>query len=379
MQSIEGDHLHDSTFRILVADDDEASRSLIRDSLDEQAFELIEARDGAEALALCETARPDLLILDTRMPEISGFELVRHIRTQESNSLFLPVLLITASGDPGDRLRGLEEGADDFLQKPVDPVELRYRIRRFLKLRRSNQALHQRCEEMKDVDRYKDDMLGFLIHDLKSPLTVMMTNISFVCHELGDSVGEEIREAMVDAMSGGEHLLRLLSNILDVRRLESNRFTLKLERGDIRDLLETIRKDQHRVSEQSDVKLEIVGETQRVVWDDEIIRRVIENILSNAIRYTPRGGRIALEILGKDDKCHVAIRNTGPRIPQSARKLLFRKYGQLAGRRIAQGMNLGLGLYFCRLAIEAHGGEIWLEESEMWPVSFVFSLKRQPL
>jgi signal transduction histidine kinase len=229
----------------------------------------------------------------------------------------------------------------------------------------------------KELDRFKDETASLLVHDLKNPMTVILSNLEYLTEEFREvPVAAHIGEALTDASSGARRGLRLIGNLLDLSRLEQQRFVPDRIAIDIGALLREVSGHRRAQARAGQVTVEVIADPElRVEGDEDLLMRVVENIFDNALRYTPAGGRIVLRGHRVGERAQLRVCNTGDSIPAEVASRVFEKYSQgrtLAGRR----MNLGLGLYFCRLAVEAHGGRIWTETSSEFPTIFALELPR---
>jgi two-component system sensor histidine kinase/response regulator len=379
--------------RILIVDDDPMNRELLHAVLCGDGYALDHASSGADAVELARARPPDLVLLDVMMPHLDGFETTRLLK-QLAAPTHLPVILITALSDHKTLLRGLQAGADEVLSKPIDGLELRVRITNLLALRAERLALAERQAELLrantelarahaslvELQRFKDELSLLIIHDLKGPLTVVTANLGFAIESnLPPGVPvtptleeDQIVEALLDARAAAFRLQRIANSLLDVAKIEAQRFALKREEVDVLHLLDELRRVRGFEARAIAVDLQIDAQgDQRVSIDSTVITRALENILDNALRYTPPQGRIVLESRQANGHLQFRIGNTGPPIPVEKRALIFEKFGQVQGER---RNNYGLGLYFCRLAAEAHGGRVWIDEEPDLPTVFVLDL-----
>jgi two-component system, sensor histidine kinase and response regulator len=358
--------------RLLVVDDNALNRELLRTYLEMDGHQIVEAQSGEAALRIATEQPPDLVLLDVMMPGKNGFEVGATLK-QRAHPDFLPIVLVTALSDPSSRALGLKGSADDFLTKPVEHTDLMARVNNLLMLRRNAQELAQRNRELVQAQRFRDEMAELIVHDLKNPLAVVMANLEFV---MDDSIAIAIthREALDDARRGGQRALRLLANLLDLAKLEARQLQLKATEQPLRELIAPLVDDRKRFLAQRRVAIEATIGDETVIVDNDLITRVVENILDNAARYTPAGGRIALfTAAGATHSVDLLVGNSGSAIPERERARIFEKFGQAEG---AQRTNLGLGLYFCRLVTEAHGGTIRIESLVDLPMVFRISLPR---
>lgn len=227
-----------------------------------------------------------------------------------------------------------------------------------------------RHERQVQLAHFKDDLSAMIVHDLKGPLSVIVTNYDFIIDAFEGS-GECV-EALKDSRVAGQRMLRLLAELTDVARLEKGALTLKRTPVSLPGIAQSII-DQRRLSARlKDISLVMTAEAELPVdADTSLVTRIIENLVDNAMRHTPRGGVIETKISVGPEGLEVRVGNSGMAIDPAKRDDLFAKFSQLER---GSSLNQGLGLYFCRLAIEAHGGLIWVESTNELPAVFAFRL-----
>ncbi len=231
--------------------------------------------------------------------------------------------------------------------------------------------LHKKAVEL---DLFKQEMFAVVVHDLKNPMAAVMANIDLLALDLADAA-VETRECVADVQTASHRMLRLIANLLELARLESKQILLSRKPVRIAALLMAVAGQRTAQCKSRKVQIYIadVPERLRVEIDEDLFTRVLENILDNAVRYTPSEGRIEIRVTSVDAGLQVRIGNTGSPIPPADQSQIFEKFGQAS---ISGRMNLGLGLYFVRMAIEAHGGRVWVEETPELPAIFVLELPR---
>jgi len=357
--------------RILIVDDEPLNRELLHAYLDGSGHELIDAASGEAALAMIEAAgAPDLVLLDVMMSGIDGFATARRIK-ELTRDQFVPIILVTALHDQTARIEGLRAGADEFLTKPVDRNELIIRIAHLLALRDKETALVRRNVELVELQRFGTEMSQLLVHDLKNPLTVVLSNLDYALED--QDIKLDTREALSDCKEASGRALRLLANLLDLTRLESGHLQPQRTRIAVADLVAPVLRQRTLLARSRGIAMHSDFDAATTIHADvELMARVFENIFDNALRYTPPGGRVAFAAHPASGGVELRIGNTGNPIPTDARTRIFEKFGQ-SGGGIGR-MNLGLGLYFCRLATEAHGGRIWVEDTPELPTVFGLAL-----
>jgi signal transduction histidine kinase len=361
----------------LIVDDDVDARELLRIYLSDAGYDTVEASDGERAVELARSAAPDLVVMDAMLPRDNGFEAARRIKQQRSGE-FLPIIMATSLRDQSSsKLLGYRVGADDFLSHPVDRIELGVRVAALLALRERHQALLRRHAELAELQRFRDEMSSTVVHDLENPLAMILANLAYAIEELhqaGEVVDPDIAQSLIESQEAGRRLLRLVTNLADTARIEAQRLAAAVQPTAVARVLRQVASLRRVLAKMREIRLDVRAPADvEAPLDVDLITRAIENIVDNALRYTPTGGRILLlaERAG-DHEVLIAIGNDGPPIPVEARRAIFEKFGQ-AGHGSGR-MNLGLGLYFCRLAAEAHGGVLELRETAEFPTLFCFQL-----
>lgn len=234
-------------------------------------------------------------------------------------------------------------------------------------------ASNVKNDTLEELGRFKDDVAAMIVHDLKNPLAVIISNYDYILDGFEGSA--DCLEALQDSQVAGRRMLRLLANLVDVARLENGTLEVCASEVFLARLLHSI-VDQRRVSARSrNITITLAPSSEIMLTVDvDLITRAIENIFDNALRHTPSGGSIEIQLLEAGPDIEIRIGNSGRAIPEGDRTAIFEKYRQ-ATSEIGR-MNLGLGLYFCRLAVEAQGGTIWVEETERLPTVFGIRLPR---
>lgn len=355
---------------ILIADDERINRAILRAQLTSRGHEIHEAASGDEALAIAATTPIDLVLLDIMMPGLDGFETTRRLKAANSSG-FLPVILVTGLTDQVSRREGLLAGADEFLCKPVDTEELTLRVRNLLALRDTQAALLRQNVAHIELHRFREEMTAMLVHDLKNPLGGLLLNLECASTSMGTKDGTD---ALADALALGQRLHDLIASMLEVHRLESG-LAAERNRLDLHELVAPILMARRWQVERQGIEFVTTCPPQcHVEADGTLLIRVVENLLDNALRHTPSGGRIAVQGVDLGDQIALRIGNTGAPIPPHRRHSIFEKHTRGGDRSTPH--NVGLGLYFCRLVAEAHGGRIWVEETEELATVFVFEIPK---
>jgi two-component system sensor histidine kinase/response regulator len=339
---------------VLVVDDDARNRRLVRAILRDQSS-VIEAATGHDALTLVEYMQVDLVILDVMMPGMTGHEVCRLMKAKSAVSgEYLPILMLTALGGQEARNQGLEVGADDFLTKPIDRRELLLRVGTFLRLRDRERTNRRQLEELEKFNELKDDLVALLVHDLRNPLTGIVGALSVMTDSITD---ESLQEDLQCALTASDKLREILEDLLQVRLLESNAVTLRREAVSAGLILDDAIRSLSGAARARDVHIQrsMAGD-ERVDADRKLVRRATENLLANAVRYSPPGADVDASVHEVDGGVEIEIADRGVGIPDALKRELFKKFGSVEAARGEVRRGYGLGLYLVNLVAIAHGG-----------------------
>jgi signal transduction histidine kinase len=356
--------------KILVVDDDQRNVRLMESILKSNGYDVCRAYDGEEALEVVEKEAPDLLLLDVMMPRMSGLELCQRLRGRHATRL-LPIIMVTALNALEDKVRALETGADDFLSKPINKMVMLAKVRSILRVKllqdeveRQRQELERTNQELVRMQQFKESMTQMVVHDMKNPLAGIMGNIQLMQIQQ-DTLNPTKRAQLLErTLESSAQLMRMILNILHIGRLEENKMPLRPEPLVLREIVEENLREMMSISTREGTTLEnrIGEDLPQPRADRELIGRIVSNLLSNALKHTPSGGHISVDARSESGEIVLTVRDTGEGIPEELQPFIFEKFrsGASEGERSSR-YDSGLGLTFCRLAIQSHGGRIWLE------------------
>lgn len=352
--------------KILVVDDNAANRALAQATLEDEDYEVIVAETGDDGIRQFESEKPDCVLLDVRMPGVDGFAVCDRIRSLPGGAE-TPIVFVTAARDVETFDRALRAGGDDFLTKPVRPTELVLRVHAALKVRRMSAELREHYEL---VRRQRDDLMrlqlqkerltAFVVHDLKNPVNSMDLHAQILLRDRG--LSENARESARHIRDEARSLVRLIVNLLDISKSEEGRLVPRYDDVDMTALSTEIMDALDVRARTAGVTLTRAIEVSRVRADPDLLRRMIENLLDNAIRHAPENTEVRLTAITWDGGVEVRIADTGPGVPAEMQEKIFERFVQIEGSEHITRTGRGLGLAFCKLAVEAHGGSIWVED-----------------
>jgi two-component system, sensor histidine kinase and response regulator len=355
---------------VLVVDDNEHNRALAQATLEEEGYVVLLAAGGEQALLLFQQEQPACVLLDVRMPGMNGFETCQRLRALPGGA-DVPIVFLTAQRDVETFDSAQAAGGDDFLTKPVQPAEMLLRVQAALKMRRLDAANRDYFEL---VRRQRDDLLrlqlqkerlsSFVVHDLKNPVS----GIDLLAQLL-----QRDKRLPADARENADAirlevatLMRLILNLLDINKSEEGALAAAVTPLKLAPLAQAVVEGAKVRARAKGVDLENdVSQGATVAADADLLRRVLENLLDNALRYAPRSTRIEVSARLEGQEVELRVTDRGKGIPAELRASIFDRFVQLNGGELCSARTgRGLGLAFCRLAVEAQGGRIFVEDAE---------------
>ncbi len=393
---------------ILIVDDRPENLISLEALLSHFQCPMARAESGEEALRCVLQQDFAVILLDVKMPGMDGFETAEIIRAR-AQSRHIPIIFLTAYGpQESDASRGYLLGAVDFLFKPIVPEILRSKVGVFLDLHKKTQEAGERAEQLraaerqrleteleqarqrleseklraevetekaiareleanysrlKDLEQLRDDLTNMIVHDLRTPLTAVISGLQTI--ELAGDLTSEQKELLDMSVSGGRTLLRMISDLLDISKMETGSLEMDRETLSPFALVEQAELQVRSLAKERgiDLRVEIENGIPDVLGDEDKLCRTLVNLLGNALKFTPNNGAVTIRALRPDQERNIVfeIRDTGEGIPEEAFGRIFEKFGQVAGRKSGRKLSTGLGLTFCKMVSEAHGGRIWVE------------------
>lgn len=304
------------------------------------------------------------------MPGMDGYEVCRRLKADE-RWREIPVLFISALSDTEDKVRAFQAGGMDYVSKPFQFEEVDARVRTHLEFQRQKLQLKQSYAELKELENLRDNLTHMIAHDMRSPLLAMQLGLELLRSTVAST--PETDEMLTNSLSSTAQLIELVSQMLDVSRMEAGKLELRRKNTDLVSL----------VHDAMALLRPLVG--KRVIGvvapepaianiDPDLIRRVIGNLLGNALKFTAAEGEIRISVINEGPRVRVEVADTGCGIPPEHLKSVFEKFGQVARKSHMAGS--GLGLTFSKMVVEAHSGEIGVTSVLTEGSTFWFSLPK---
>jgi signal transduction histidine kinase len=365
----------DSGASILVVDDTPANLQVLVGMLKEHGHRVRPVLEGRLALRAAKAEVPDLVLLDINMPDMNGFEVCEQLKA-DPKLADTPVIFISGNTETVDKVRAFSVGGVDYVTKPFQMAEVEARVATHLELRRKRRELQESIEALRRLETLRDSLVHMVVHDLRSPLAAISACLEVIKWDAEEQHRQELAADVEMALHATRTIIRLVNSVLDVSKMEGTEMRLQLAPADMA-----------AVARESVEELESLVGTRQLVrdWPDEpvmavvdrdVVARVLQNLLGNALKFTPTTGVVTIAVEANDDMVRMAVSDTGPGIPREYRERVFEKFGQVEAVSRGQRFSTGLGLTFCRLAVEAHGGRIGVDSEVGRGSTFWFVLPR---
>ncbi|WLT33283.1 hybrid sensor histidine kinase/response regulator [Geothrix sp. PMB-07] len=360
--------------RILVVDDDALARRSLRAMLERGYYQVETAEGGEKALELLSTYKPELVLLDIQMPHMDGLEVCRRIRDLPNGEL-LPIIFLTGDERPDIHAQALRAKGDDFLRKPVLSPELIVRIRSLMRLKRLQAEVQAERDNLLDLQKQREQLFEFIVHDLKNPLSAIQVGLELMDErdETSPTSKAQLRRLRDTAHTMG----RMIQNILDIGRAEQVGLDLHKSSIPLSAWLPSLLKEmESQAKSRSHILSWDCDPDLHIEADQEFLRRLLLNLLDNALKYSPSGSRTWIEAQKTESGVRLEVRDEGHGIPEEMRDQIFGKFVRVKKEGHDPHFGSGLGLAFCQLVAEAHEGRIWVEDNLPKGSAFVLELPK---
>jgi signal transduction histidine kinase len=340
--------------------------------LEREHYTVKTVESGFEAIQAIPEYQPELVLLDILMPGMDGIETCRRIRNMPDHAL-LPIIFLTADERVGTHKDAFQAKGDDFLRKPVLPAELIVRIRSLMRLKRLQAEIHAERDALIESHKQKEQLFQFIVHDLKNPLTTIQLGADLLCSN--EAIPPSVQPQLARMSESANLMDRMIQNILVIGRAEQIGLKLRRSRISLRDWIPgLLREVEYRAQRLQQSLAWECAENVTIEADQDLMRRVILNLLDNALKHASPGGRTQIEVGQMENGVCLKVRDSGQGIPVHLREAIFQKFFCLNEEGARNYSNNGLGLAFCQVVVQAHGGRIWVEDSQPHGSVFIFEI-----
>ncbi len=360
--------------RILIVDDTPANIDVLDQMLEAEGHKISVAGSGEAAIKLAAKTLPDLILLDIMMPGIDGFETCRRLMADPATK-HIPILFITAKSDAEDVVKGFSLGAVDYIAKPFREEEVLTRVHFHLQRKHLLEELTEKNRKLVEVNDLKNKFLGMASHDLKNPIT-SIRGYARILLDQGDGLPPETRTeflAAIDEISG--NMLDLLGDLLNISMIESGRLELQSKVESLAKLVESRLRIHRFLADKKDLTLEAaLDELSPFAFDANRIAQVIDNLVSNAIKFSPPGKNIRVSLKAAGGRARFSVEDEGPGISTEDQGKLFGPFQKLASRPTGDEPSHGLGLAIAKKMVEAHEGHLSVQSAPGKGSTFSFEI-----
>lgn len=359
--------------RVLIVDDDPLARETLEAVLRKEGYTLLFAASGNELFQQIAAAAPDLILLDVMMPDINGFDICLRLKAS-ANYRHIPIILVTALDSTADLVRGLDSGADEFISKPFRSPELRARVRTMLRIKRQYDALQYMLQT-------RDLLSNMIVHDMRNPLAAVMLYIQLL-RRRGNLQPEQERYLEM-IFNEAQHVSAFLEDMLLLNKLDRGPLTLTRSPLEVNRLFADV---QHKTSSLAATRKITVESVETPVIeglevDLVLFQRALENMLAHAIKSAPPNTTVKLFVDSRPadataaaaPRLRIHVQNAGAHLPPEDLERLFDKFAVMTLKEQVSS-HVGLGLAYCRMVVEAHGGRAYAANVEPQGLRFTIEL-----
>lgn len=368
-----------SDYKILIVDDVVSNVLLLKILLTNEKFQVCTASNGKMCIEMAKSEHPDLILLDVMMPDLNGFDtaviLKKDPETQE-----IPIIFLTALNNPSDLVKGFQVGANDFLTKPFNKEELIMRVMHQIQLVAAKRIIIRQNEELKRTISNRDKMYSVIAHDLRSPMASIRMVLNLAVNVVSkDIVGEEIFGLLDKANRESEETHDLLDNLLKWTKSQTGRLSVVYQELDLDDIVPGVVDIFRMIAEMKKIELKYIPADEKLIVhaDNDMIKTIIRNFLSNAIKFTPEGKSVEVFYKREGDFARISVRDHGVGIEPDRVEAIFHTGETTYGTGGEEGS--GLGLQLCQDFARKNGGDARVESTlgEGSTFSFTIPLTKQ--
>lgn len=351
-----------SDYKILIVDDVVSNVLLLKILLTNEKFQVCTANCGNMCIEQAKAEKPDLILLDVMMPDISGFD-TAVILKKDPELKDIPIIFLTALNSPADLVKGFQVGANDFLSKPFNKEELVVRVMHQIALVAAKRLIEKQNRELLATINNRDKMYSVIAHDLRSPMASIRMVLNLAVAAISpDVVGQEIFDLIDKANKESEDVHDLLDNLLKWTKSQTGRLSVVMQDLDLNDIIPGVVDIFEMIAATKKIKLSYTGGSTIVRADNDMLKTIVRNFMSNAVKFSPENSSIEITVTSDADFAKISVRDHGVGIAADRLSSIFHKGETTYGTGGEEGS--GLGLQLCQDFARKIGGDVMVESVE---------------
>ena len=367
--------INPSEYKILIVDDVMSNVLLLKVLLTNEKFAIATASNGRQALEQVEKENPDLVLLDVMMPDMSGFEVAQHLKSNP-NTADIPIIFLTALNSPADIVKGFQVGANDFISKPFNKEELIIRVTHQISLVAAKRLILSKTEELQRTIAGRDKLYSVIAHDLRSPMgSIKMVLNMLILNLPSEKIGAEMYELLTMANQTTEDVFSLLDNLLKWTKSQIGKLNVVYQDVDLVEVTDGVIEIFSMVASLKKIRIhEMKPEKMMVNADIDMLKTVVRNLLSNAIKFSKENSEVLVKMEEVDGMAVVSVQDYGCGISEEGQKKLLHTDTHFSTFGTNNEEGSGLGLLLCKDFVVKNGGKLWFTSKEGEGSIFSFSI-----
>ncbi|MBO4973270.1 MAG: response regulator [Bacteroides sp.] len=367
--------INPSEYKILIVDDVMSNVLLLKVLLTNEQFAIATASNGRQALEQVEKENPDLVLLDVMMPDMSGFEVAQHLKSNP-NTADIPIIFLTALNSTADIVKGFQVGANDFISKPFNKEELIIRVTHQISLVAAKRLILSKTEELQRTIAGRDKLYSVIAHDLRSPMgSIKMVLNMLILNLPSEKIGAEMYELLTMANQTTEDVFSLLDNLLKWTKSQIGKLNVVYQDVDLVEVTDGVIEIFSMVASLKKIKIrEMKPEKMMVNADIDMLKTVVRNLLSNAIKFSKENSEVLVKMEEVDGMAVVSVQDYGCGISEEGQKKLLHTDTHFSTFGTNNEEGSGLGLLLCKDFVVKNGGKLWFTSKEGEGSIFSFSI-----
>lgn len=367
--------INPSEYKILIVDDVMSNVLLLKVLLTNEKFAIATASNGRQALEQVEKENPDLVLLDVMMPDMSGFEVAQHLKSNP-NTADIPIIFLTALNSTADIVKGFQVGANDFISKPFNKEELIIRVTHQISLVAAKRLILSKTEELQRTIAGRDKLYSVIAHDLRSPMgSIKMVLNMLILNLPSEKIGAEMYELLTMANQTTEDVFSLLDNLLKWTKSQIGKLNVVYQDVDLVEVTDGVIEIFSMVASLKKIRIrEMKPEKMMVNTDIDMLKTVVRNLLSNAIKFSKENSEVLVKMEEVDGMAVVSVQDYGCGISEEGQKKLLHTDTHFSTFGTNNEEGSGLGLLLCKDFVVKNGGKLWFTSKEGEGSIFSFSI-----